>query len=453
MRRPHSHVTMTSRELNSSHPLPPGTFGLPGIGETFDFLRDSQFAKTRYQKYGPVFKTHILGKPTIFLQGIEGNQFVLTNENQLFSVTWPASTKTLLGSLSLALQTGAEHQVRRKLLAQAFLPRALSGYVTAMDEITRRYLQRWETQGTLTWYPELRNYTFDIACKLLIGLDFGSETSLGKQFEAWSGGLFSIPINLPWTRFGRALRSRHQLLQDVETIIRDRQQSSDFGNDALGLLIQARDDEGNSLSIEELKDQILLLLFAGHETLTSALASFCLLMTQHPTVMNLIREEQQQFAQLSPPTLEQLKQMTYLEQVLREVLRLIPPVGGGFRQVLQTCEFKGYKIPAGWNVLYQIGMTHQDSDLYPDPQQFNPERFAVGQSLEQQKFGYVPFGGGIRECIGKEFARLEMKLLAAHLARHYEWELLPNQDIGMIARPVPHPQDGLQVKFRRQQTS
>jgi len=427
--------------------LPPGSFGLPLIGDTLNFLRDSQFAKKRHQQYGNIFKTSIFGQPTVFMCGQEANLFVLSHENQYFVVSWPPSTKALLGPLSLALQTGADHQNRRKLLYQAFQPRALAGYIEAMEDITQRYLEKWAQMSEFAWYPELRNYTFDVACKLLVGIDSGSEMPLGHYFEIFSDGLFSIPLDFPFTRFGRAKTGRKLLLAELAKIIRDRQQGIPGGNDALGLLISARDDEGNSLSVEELKDQVLLLLFAGHETLTSAIASFCLLVAQHPDVMAKVRAEQQQFPPTEPLTLEQLKQMTYLEQVLREVLRLVPPVGGGFRTVINACEFGGYEIPKGWSVLYEINQTHQDAAVYPEPDRFNPDRFNSERSAKP--FSYVPFGGGLRECLGKEFARLEMKLFAARMIRECEWELLPNQDLNLIRVPTPHPRDGLRVKFQR----
>jgi cytochrome P450 len=137
--------------------------------------------------------------------------------------------------------------------------------------------------------------------------------------------------------------------------------------------------------------------------------------------------------------------MTYLEQVLKEVLRFVPPVGGGFRRVLQTCEFEGYRIPADWNVLYQIGATHQDQALYPHAEQFDPDRFS--RTEYSQKYGYIPFGGGIRECVGKEFARLEMKIFAALLVRDYDWTLQPDQSLDLVTIPTPRPKDGLKVNF------
>ena len=150
------------------------------------------------------------------------------------------------------------------------------------------------------------------------------------------------------------------------------------------------------------------------------------------------------------PTLEDLKRMTYLEQVLKEVMRLVPPIGGGFREAIQTFEFAGYRIPKGCNIQYQIAQTHKDEDLYPESDRFNPDRFDPENSVDKQaSFGYIPFGGGLRECIGKEFARLEMRLFASKLIRDYQWELLPDQNLELATVPTPHPRDGLKANFHR----
>jgi cytochrome P450 len=433
----------------STLPLPPGRSGLPLIGETISFLKDPDFASKRHRQYGDVFRTHLFGSPTAYVAGADAIRFLLLNENQYFISTWPPSTKTLLGPASLPTQQGSVHQNRRKLLAQAFQPRTLASYVATMVEVTHRYCDRWQHQGTITWYPELRNYTLDIACQLIVGISFGSQSDFGKWFEKWSEGLFSLPLPLLGTRFSQALQSRRLLLTQIERIVRQRQQQQDPGQDSLGLLVQARDEEGNGLSVDELKDQVLTLLFAGHETLTSAIASFCLLMAQHPDVLERVRAEQNRFPYDEPLTLESLKQMEYLEQVLREVLRVLPPVGGAFRQVIQTCEINGYRIPEGWTIIYQINETHQDSSLYPNPAQFYPDRFDGGRVDRTKPFSYIPFGGGMRECLGREFARLEMKIFAALLTRYYEWELVADQNLDLEMIPTPRPKDGLKVHFRR----
>ena len=433
----------------SQQPLPPGKLGLPLIGETLKFFTDSEFARKRHAEYGPVFKTSIFGAPTVFLKGPEGNRFILSHENEYFRVSWPPSVEKLLGPLSLALQSGHVHMARRKLLVQAFQPRALAGYIPAMEVIGDRYFQAWLEQGELTWYPQLRSYTLDVACKLLIGLDNGANTRLGELFESWNAGLFSIPINLPWTAFGKAFRNRTGLLREIEQLILQRKQQGKAPEtvvDALDIMLAARDEEtGEGLSIEELKDQVLLLLFAGHETLTSAIASFCLLTAQHPEILAKARAEQQPFIGQAL-TLESFKQMPYLDCVIKEVMRYSPPVGGGFRKVIKDCDYGGYRIPKGWSSLYQITSTHSDADVFPNPDVFDPSRFDA-TAERRAPFSHVPFGGGLRECIGKEFARLEMKLFAARLLQRYRWELQANQDLSMVVVPTPKPRDGLKITF------
>ena len=441
---------MTTSDRLHSLPEPPGSGGLPFIGETIPFLSDPNFNSKRIAKYGKVYQTNIFGNPTVIMIGSEANTFLFRNENKYVVSSWPKSTRILLGEKSLSVNNGSFHTSRRKLLYQAFQPRALASYIPTMAQITDAYLNKWSEIGTLTWYPELRNYTFDIASNLFVSAEAGSQTSIGHYFEGWCAGLFTLPISLPWTKFGKALKARSKLLASLEQIIRQRQQAENPGEDALGLLIQAKDEQGNSLSLEELQDQILVLLFAGHETLTSAIASFCLLTAQHPDVLQKLREEQASLNLTETPTLEHLQAMTYLEQVLKEVMRLIPPVDGGFREAIATFEFAGYRIPKGWNIQYQIAQTHQDQDLYPESDRFNPDRFAPDVSVDKQaSFGYIPFGGGLRECIGKEFARLEMRLFAAKLLQNYKWELISEQNLDLVTVPTPHPRDGLKVNFSR----
>ena len=440
-------MTINDTKLNSL-PKPPGRNGLPLIGETISFLNDPDFNQKRIKKYGKIYKTNIFARPTAIMIGSEANTFLFGNENKYVVSIWPKSTRVLLGKESLSISSGKVHTSRRKLLYEAFQPRALASYIPTMEQIIEKYLQRWEKMGTLTWYPELRDFTFDIASNLFLSIDGGAESKVGELFEQFSNGLFSIPVSLPWTRFGKALHARKKLLEHLEKIVIQRQQADNPGQDALGLLIQAKDDQGNSLSLEELKDQVLLLLFAGHETLTSAIASFCLLTAQHPDVMQRLRDEQAGLNISDTPTLEDIKQMTYLEQVLKEVMRIIPPVGGGFREAVETFEFSGYRIPKGWNLQYQIAQTHQDEEIYPESDRFDPERFAPENSADKQaSFGYIPFGGGLRECIGKEFARLEMRLFASKLLQNYDWELLPEQNLEIVAVPTPHPRDGLKINF------
>lgn len=362
------------------------------------------------------------------------------------------SFEVLLGAKSIGVQIGSVHQILRRQLLQAFQPRALENYALTMTEVTHHYLQKWEQIETLTWYDELKKYTLDIACRLFVGVSTTADEQLEKVYETWSSGLLSIPVRFPGSKFDRAVRAREQLLTQFDRLIDQRQQQSTETQDVLSILLVAKDESGKALSREDIKDNILGMLVAGHETLTSALTSLCLLLAQHPAVFKAVRAEQAQLEYPTSFTQDTLKQMTYLEQVLKEVLRILPPVvRSGSRKVLESCEFDGYLIPQGWDVYYQIPETHRDKSIYTQPEQFDPDRFSLKRSEDKQKaFSHIPFGGGIRECLGKEFAKLEMKLFAALLVRNYEWELLPGQNLERIVLPFSRPRDGLKVKFSRQ---
>jgi cytochrome P450 len=244
----------------------------------------------------------------------------------------------------------------------------------------------------------------------------------------------------------RAIAARNQLLDHLTVVIQQRQQNPT--DDALSLLIQAQDEEGNRLSLEEMRAQAMLLLFAGHETTTAMLTWICLELARHPDVLQRAREEQRQLAAHGALNLEQISKMPYLDQVLNEIERLHPPIAGGFRGVIKPFEFNGFHVPAGWLLQYSILLTHQQANVYPQPDRFDPDRFSPErQEAKQKPFSLIGFGGGPRICLGMAFAKLEMKLVIAHLLRSYAWELLPNQRLEPVLVPTRRPKDGLKVRF------
>ena len=443
-------MTIESKPTTSTLPLPPGKSGLPWIGETISFLTDPDFATKRRQQYGAIFRTNLIGRPTVVMSGAAANKFILSTHFDRFSWRdgWPDNFRELLGA-SLFLQEGAEHQRNRKLLMPAFHGKALTNYVATMTEITDRYLSKWEQTGDLTWFPELKHLTFEIASVLLIGSEPGAETTeLSRLFTELTNGLFTLPLKWSYTTYGRAITARDRLLAHIEQVVLDRQQSPT--QDALGLLVQSQDEEGNRLSVAELKVQALLLLFAGHETTTSLIASLCLALAQNSEVLARARAEQSQIGRNTPISIDSLKQMTYLDRVLREVERMYSPIGGGFRGVVKEFEFNGYRVPKGWQVLYRIPEAHFDADVYPQPHTFDPDRFDPDRSdYQPSDYTFVTYGGGARICIGMAFVQMELKIIAAMLLRRNSWELLPNQNLTLDPIPTLHPRDGLKVKFQK----
>jgi len=431
--------------MKNNHNLPPGNMGLPWIGESSSLIFNPQrFSQKRHEKYGPVFKSQIFGNPTIYVSGGEACRFILDNENIYFQNELLPNIKKLVGKSTVSTQTGKTHRNRSNLLRKVFSNQYLSTQIPAIEDITQYYFDKWRSQGEFSWYSELRSYSFDIACKIFTGESQSSK--LSNLFKIWGEGLFSFSPSLPWTKTGQAFKSRDKILPLIEEIINCRKQKNDIGQDALGILIQAKDEEGESLTTEEIKEQVLNLLFAGHGTLASALTSFCLLLIQHPDVLNKCILEQKQFDSLSFDTLDQ---MDYLNQVLKEVLRINPPVGGGFRKIIKDCTFNNYYFPRGWQVVYEISLTHQDQNLFPNPLSFDPERFSPKNLSLTDSNDYIPFGGGRRRCLGEKLANLEMSVFASKLIRNYSWELLPNQNLEMVVFPLPHPHDGLKVRFKK----
>jgi cytochrome P450 len=430
--------------------IPPGSFGIPVLGETVQFVLEPNFVEKRYQKYGCIFKSHIFGRPTVIMVGPQAAEFVLSSHMDCFSWRqgWPNNFKVLLGE-SLFVMDGEEHRQKRRLIMPALHGAALAKYIGTMEEITRRYLQKWQEKLEFSCFDEFKQLTFDIASELLVGTKAGDDSArLSRLFDTLTKGLFAVnPLPLPLTRFGKAIAARNEILDHIAKVVRERQKNP--AQDALSLLIQAKDEEGKSLGQKELIAQALLLLFAGHETTTSMLTWLCVELARHPEVMQRARTEQMQFAPDGAFTLEQLGQMVYLDRVLLEVERLHPSVGGGFRGVVKDFEFNGFHVPAGWQVLYAIPETHRLSGIFSQPERFDPDRFSPQrQEHKQHPFSLIGFGGGPRLCLGIAFAKMEMKIVAAHLLRGYQWEILPNQSLKPVRIPTSRPQDGLRVRFQ-----
>jgi retinoid hydroxylase len=446
-------MTTSTDKAISSLPLPPGNYGLPILGDTFQFLLDPNILEKKARRYGPVFKTKLLGfdAPYIVLLGKEGNQFILANENKYFISYLPTSTRKLFGKDTIALQTGDIHLNRRRILANAFQPRALEKYSIGMIDITKEYLRRWEKLKHFNWYPFLNNYTFDIACKLLINKDAASNTPFEENYKIWGQGIFSLPLKIPGSKYTKGIRSMNILLGMIEGIINERLvEGVSKKEDVLDILLASTDETGRKLEFNEVQEQILTILLAGHGTLTSSLASFCILLNHHPDIKQKCRDEIQELGLIDSINYDNLKKATYIGEVLQEVLRLNPPVGGAFRKVIQECEYGGYRLPKGWNISFSIKGTHKNDDIYPFSDKFRPERFLSGSERDLSKsYSYLPYGGGVRECLGKEFANLEMKIFAVSLLSHYDWELKQKGQIKMGAIPFLHPLGGLPVKFWR----
>jgi cytochrome P450 len=438
--------------LSESLPLPPGGRGLPWIGETIAWVRDPlSFAQQRYERYGPVWRTHLLGRPCVVLLGPDANRFMLSSHLHLFSsrAGWGKPITSLIGD-GLSLIDGAEHRRHRRMIQPALHGALLDRYFEVMQQLTVEHTADWARRGQLKLFEGFKHLSFDIAARLMLGASNQAEAQrFYDQFHLFTGGLFAPPAwKLPWTPYGKAWSAGQSLRRTLHALIRERRGRAP-GDDILSLLLQARDEQDVGFSDAELIDELLVLLWAGHDTITSLLTWTMYELLRDPEISARAYAEQMQIVGDGPLMFDQLKQMPLLDRVLREAERLHPPAPGGFRGVVAPFAYGGYRIPAGWTAMYSIVWTHHMPELWHEPQRFDPDRFGPPRDEGKKPFHLIGFGGGPRVCVGLAFAQMQMRIIVSLLLRRYRFTLVPGQSFTPVPVPTKMPKDGLLVTVER----
>jgi cytochrome P450 len=434
-------------------PLPPGSAGLPLVGETLDFLRSTvDFVDQRRAKHGNIFRTHLLGSPTIMMFGPEANRWIFAGEDKYLQNRWSYAIRQLLGDKCLTMLNGEEHRERRRLLMPHFSQQAMREFVPTIQAITERHLAAWAAQpGPLTVFHAMQELVFEIAIALIMGTDGVDRPYLSERFRIWTAGLFTVlTLDVAWTTFGKARQAGREMIAVLNQIVERRMGLAEQPADILGSLIMARDDAGRAFEREVIVDELLLLLFAGHDTTVAALSNLIMLLGQHPEVTARARAEVQAADLPNPLTHATLKTMPYLNQVIHEGLRIIPPIGGAFRVTTEEVTYGEYRIPQGWTVMLSPRGTHRGAP-WTNPTEFDPDRWSPERAEQKQPGAFIAFGGGPRVCLGTHFALVEMQVVMTLLLRDYRWELLPDQDLSMKMLPTPKPRSGILVTFTRPQ--
>jgi cytochrome P450 len=431
----------------------PTTPAVSGVLETLAFLRDRDFARSRFERYGDVYGTTLLGQRTVFIRG-ERAIADLFAQGDSVEGWWPASVRNLLGPLSLANRNGADHKARRRVVGQLFATVALKRYspaIVALVEELREEVERAE--APLALVPKLRRFAFSVIATTVLGLDPVDREALFGDFEIWCGGLFSLPFALPGSPYGRALQARKRLLGRLGGVLAKAQAAAAAGRPlnagGLDLLAGGLDEAGLPLADDDVAEQLLLLLFAGYETTASSLACLLLTLLQHPNELAWLQEELDGLPWPPPPgeavAAYDALRAPRLDAVVKEVMRLTPPVGGFFRRTREPLALAGVLVPADRVVQVSIAASHRYGSGGDDLEVFRPQRHRVGDPAVT----LLPFGGGERVCLGKALAELEIRLLTVGLLKALTLELEPGQDLSLATIPSPSPKQGLLVRPQR----
>jgi cytochrome P450 len=406
--------------------------------------------EARAQKYGDIFAIAKNASPSmVYLSNPAAIEQVLAANPEFFDTSSGNDVLLpLLGANSLILLDGMKHQRQRKLLMPPFHGDRLRTYGQAIWDMTTQVTSQWQAGQPITVRASTQEISMRVILSAVFGLDGGERYDrlrklLTSLLETVSSPLSSMVLFFTslqkdwgtWSPWGRFLQMRQQIDNLLMAEIQARRQEAEPNrNDILSLLLAARDEAGQPMTDEELRDELLTLLFAGHETTASALAWAFYWIDRLPEVKEKLIEEIDSLG--SDPDPSAIAKLPYLNAVCCETLRIYPIAISPFPRILKVpMEIGGYQFEAGAIVVISIYLTHQREDIYPQPKQFKPERF-----LERQfsPYEYLPFGGSNRRCIGAAFALFEMKLVLANVLSNYELKLASN-------RPVKPTRRGLTV--------
>ena len=427
---------------------------LPKVDLPEDYLTNiGPFLAEMYEEHGPVFRAGSYapafgGRDIVYMVGPEANRFVLAGGRLKFShhEGWGRTLGVieLIGN-GLLTMDGEEHDRHRRMMNPAFAIRYMDRYLPLMNRVIRERTADWGESGEIDLYEEARKITFDVAAEALVGLQTGPEVDRFRE-------LYYRLLNLGMTvetqeEYEAGLR---RLQADLYSLLipKIRERREQPTDDVLGMLVRARDDEGEALSDEQLIAHTNILLIAGHETSTSLSAWLLYLLSGYPDYLERVLEEQDSLlGDGADPTLADIRRMKVLDNALSEAERLYPPVANGPRGVVEDFEFGGYRVPAGSFVFYSIAAAHRLPSLWEKPEKFDPDRFAPPREEHKKKpYSLVGFGGGPRICIGINFAQVEIKAMVSRVLRDFRLETIPDQTLIQFYRGTGLPLHGIRMR-------
>jgi cytochrome P450 len=433
--------------------FPPGPWEPPVVQMLRWLLRPISFMDACARRYGDVFSVRFLGfeRPMVMLSDPDAIRALYTGHQHGLPPGRTLTLRPVLGPRSVLLLEGEEHLARRRLMLPPFHGERMRSYESTMREIATSEIARWPIGEPFPLHPRMQALTLEVILRAVFGVG-GSERAarLRETLPRLVGQTASIALQVRvlvasrLRRGERPLEGMRALMAEIDELLlaeiaeRRRDPSLSEREDILSLLIGARFADGSAMGDDELRDQLLTLLLAGHETTATALAWTFDLLLRHPKVLARLREELED----SGGDIEG----EYLRAVVAESLRLRPVVPLAGRRLDRELPAGRWTLPAGTDVTPAIWLTHMRADVYPEPTRFRPERFL---SDPPSTYAWVPFGGGVRRCLGAAFAEFEMRVVLATVLRSLELEPVGRTAERIARRNVTFsPRTGTRVRVR-----
>ncbi len=421
------------------------------------FLDPIAYLRRLHREHGSI-ALFVRGRPGIvFAFGPEYNRQILGNPRVFHStgITMPGPARSRQRQLGFGLlsMNDEQHRQQRRLVMPPLHRKQIEGYRDAIVAVAARTLDGWRPGQVLDMARAMKQLSLRVTSQILFGLDEPREGErVGRMMEQWlqmntSFLVRLFPVDRPGTPYARMLRFAETLQGAIVEMIERKRTQRPETTDVLSLLIRARDEEGASMTDEELIGQTNILFGAAHVTTSDALSWTLFLLAQHPAALTALLDELRGTLRGEAPSMAQLEQLPWLDCVLKESLRILPPPVYNCRLTTEPVELGPYRLPQGSTVAFSHYITHHMPELYAQPEAFRPERW---RTITPAPYAYIPFGAGPRMCIGEPFAMMTMKLVLSLVVQRFRFTVTPGARIDRKVTVTLSPKHGMPMRLERQ---
>lgn len=429
------------------------------MGVMKEFNRDSLgFIERVQREYGDIVWSRFLYVPALFLYHPNEIEYVLATNAKNFvkAMTLRSNFFQRLVGNGLLTSEGEVWKRQRRLTSPAFHRHRIANYADTMVNYTQRLTSTWKDGETRDMHRDMMRLTLEIVVRCLFSADVSDDVDhvgetlkqLVKPFAAQATLKWILNNRLPTPEHLRFNRLVKKIDQVIYRIIAERRAQGDDAGDLLSMLLKARDEDGSQMNDKQLRDEVMTLFLAGHETTALVLAWAWYLLGSNSEVEKKFHAELDEVIGDRAPTFDDLPRLKYTEQIAKETMRLYPPAYGLGREAIADCEIGGYRVPAGTQVFVFQWVTQRDARFFDDPLAFKPERWTEEFEAQLPRYAYFPFGGGPRACVGASFAMMEMILVLATIGKRYRLELVRDHPVETYPAMSLRPKHGVKVLVR-----